>query len=176
MCMGVLPACPSVDRMRAMPSRGQKRASVSPRTGDRLLWAALWVLGIEPGPPEEAKCSQLPSHSFSPPMAAFEVGLHYYFKISGEILKLDHLFNVIKVKALGIVEILVQMCLLQNQMLLYSAGYGIILTNTLDQATRWRWDPGLVLTVCGPAGISNTMEISYQCSHLCLIVWADFLF
>lgn len=169
--MGVLPACPSVDHMPALHSRGQKRASVSPGTGDRLLWAALWVLGIEPGPLEEVKCSQLPSHSFSPPMAAFKVGFHYYFNFSGEIRKLDNLF-----KALGAVEILVQMCLLPNQMFLYSTGYGIILTSILDQATRWRWDPGLVLTACDPAGIPNTMEMNYQYSHSCLIVWAGFFF
>lgn len=65
------------------------------------------MLGVEPGSLEEVKCSQLLSHSFSPPMAAFKVGFHYYFKFSGEILKLDHLFNVIKVKALGVVEIIV---------------------------------------------------------------------
>lgn len=141
MCMGVLPACSSVDHMWTVHSRGQKRASVSPRTGDRLLWAPLWVLGVEPGPLEEAKCSQLLSHSFSPPMAAFKVGFHYYFKFSGELLKLDHLFNVIKVKALGVVEILVQMCLLQNQMFLYSAGYGIILTSILGPGNSLKVRP-----------------------------------
>lgn len=164
-------ACLSLCGPHASIAQQRPEEGISfPRDWRQTAVSCLWVLGIGPGPLEEAKCSQLPSHSISPPMAAFKVGFHYYFNFSGEIRKLDHLF-----KALGAVEIL-QMCLLPNQMLLYSTGYGIILTSILDQATRWRWDPGLVLTACDPAGIPNTMEMNYKYSHSCLIVWADFLF
>lgn len=118
-----------------MSSAQQKRASVSLGLETDCCefpcgcWALNLVLWKKPS---ALNCC----HSFSLPMAAFKVGFHYYFKFLGEVLKLDHLFNVIKVKALGVVEILVQMCLLQNQMFLYSAGYGIILTSILDQATH----------------------------------------
>lgn len=49
------------------------------------------------------------------------------FKFSGEILKLDNLFNVTKGKSLGVVEILVQMCLIQKQCFCIQLGtYGIM--------------------------------------------------
>lgn len=53
LCMGVLSARMSVDRLYAVPTEARRRSRIPWNWSYRSLWAVLWVLGINSDPLEE---------------------------------------------------------------------------------------------------------------------------